>query len=54
MIEELKKLKKEYGAAQVCVWIGLQDTRTLNQWLSRKKVPFHYKEIVKKVLIKRS
>lgn len=50
MISSLKKLQKKYGAAQVCVWIGIKDTRTFSQWLSRKKVPFAYEEKVKQVI----
>lgn len=35
MQEKLKHLVGKYGAAQVCVWVGIEDTRTLNQWVSR-------------------
>lgn len=46
MIKKLKSLVKNHGAAQVCVWLGIQDTRTLNTWISRETIPFH---MVKKV-----
>jgi hypothetical protein len=54
MIKKLKKLKEKYGSAQVCVWLGLQDTRTLNTWLSRERVPFHMEEKVKEIIKERS
>lgn len=53
MIKDLEKLKNLHGAAQVCVWLGIQDTRTLNTWISRKSVPYKYHEVAKKVINKR-
>jgi hypothetical protein len=50
MIKKLEKLKAKYGPAQVCVWLGVKDTRTLNTWLSRGSIPFHMEEKVKQVL----
>lgn len=52
MIKKLNDLKNEHGAAQVCVWLGIKDTRTLNTWLSRSSIPFHMLEKVTK-LVKR-
>lgn len=49
--KELKKLIDRFGSAQVCVWIGIQDTRTVNTWISRG-VPIYRKEQVK-LLLKR-
>lgn len=54
MIKKLKDLKEEHGAAQVCVWLSVKDTRTLNTWLSRKAIPFHMMEKVEKLINKRS
>lgn len=54
MIKKLKKLKEKYGAAQVCVWMGVRDTRTLNTWLSKEVVPFHMQDKVKEVTRERS
>lgn len=54
MIKRLKDLKDKHGSAQVCVWLGIKDTRTLNTWLSRKAIPFHMLDKVTKVVAKRS
>lgn len=54
MIKKLEKLKEKHGAAQVCVWLGIKDTRTLNTWLSRKAIPFHMLEKVTELLSKGS
>ena len=54
MIEKLKKLKEKHGAAQVCVWLGIKDTRTLNTWISRNAIPFHKLEAVITTVKKRS
>jgi len=54
VIKKLEKLKDIHGAAQVCVWLGLKDTRTLNTWISRKTIPFHKLEVVTKIINKKS
>jgi hypothetical protein len=54
VLKKLKKLKEKYGSAQVCVWLGLKDTRTLNTWLSRDSIPSYMEEIVKQVITERS
>lgn len=54
MIRELKQITKSHGAAQVCVWLGIKDTRTLNTWISRKSIPFHMMKKVNEVITKRS
>jgi hypothetical protein len=53
MLKQLKKLTEKHGAAQVCVWIGITDTRTLNTWLSREQIPYKYLFIVEKLLKKK-
>lgn len=50
MIKKLQQLTKVNGPAQVCVWLGIKDTRTLNTWLSRKAIPFHMMEKVNQVI----
>ena len=50
MISELKKAIKIHGAAQVCVWLGMKDTRTIHTWLSRGKIPDHKSKDVEKLM----
>lgn len=39
IINQLKEMVKEQGSAKVCVIVKLTDTRTLNSWLHREKIP---------------
>lgn len=50
MMAKLKKLVKLHGAAQVCVWLKMKDTRSLNQWLSRGSVPTYKRDQVEEVI----
>lgn len=43
----LKKLIKEKGKAKVAVSLGVTDTRTIDQWISRGIIPSKYLDKIK-------
>jgi len=45
-IKELKQLLKRASKAQVAVWCGVKDTRTIDQWITRKAVPVKYHNFI--------
>ena len=49
-IKKLGKLVGRYGAAQVSVWLGYRDTRSINVWLSTNKIPKSRIELVQSIL----
>ena len=51
-VSSLKKIISIYGAAQVAVWLNYRDTRPINQWLSRNKIPENKVEAVKHLIKK--
>ena len=51
-ISSLKKIISIHGAAQVAVWLKYRDTRPINQWLTRNKIPETQREAVKHLILK--
>lgn len=49
-LRELRQLLKRASKAQVAVWCGIGDTRTVDQWITRKSVPVKYHNIINEKL----
>lgn len=53
MIDELKKLKEEYGPVKIAYWLDMRDCRAVSVWISRKSIPMHMLSKVQKLIIKK-
>jgi hypothetical protein len=50
LVKNLRKLVDVHGAAQVAVWLGYKDTRSINNWVSTSTIPRARVERVRSVL----
>lgn len=51
LLKSLRRLVAIHGAAQVSVWLGYRDSRSVNTWLATKRIPKARTALVEQIVM---